>query len=64
MDTLHDDDDASGLLVVGPGYKGVSVPIDAALAYNLGRRISKFDRIVNDNEIAAKASQCSLDEVA
>src|SRR5260370_7216332 len=61
VDALHDNDDAACLLVVWSRYQRRAVPLDATRAGGLRMGIVEFERVINDEEIAAAPRKRSLD---
>ena len=51
--TLHHHDDRALLFVVEPRQQRISAPLNQSLACGVGHRLLGFDRIVNNDEIAA-----------
>jgi hypothetical protein len=61
VNALHDDDDAARLLVVGSRHQRRAIPLDATRAGGLRMGIVEFERIIDDEEIAAAPRKRSLD---
>lgn len=57
MQPLHDDDNAAGTLVVKAGQKRVVVPLVDRFAADLGERLIRFQRAVDDDDVRATAGQ-------
>ncbi len=55
MHPLHDQADARRLLVVGSRQQGRAVPFDDPRSHGLRHGIAKLYRIVDDDQVAAKA---------
>jgi len=64
VDPLHDDHDASGLLVTRSGDQRRAVPFNYALPAHIRQGVARLERIVNDNEIAAPSGHVPPIEVA
>ena len=57
MDALHDDDDGAIPLVVQAGIEGAVIPLLDRVAPRLGESLLRLDRVVDDDEVAASASE-------
>ena len=61
MYALHDNEDASGPFVVEPGDQGVLEPFIGAIALDVRIGVIRLQGVVNDDEVAAPASQSAAD---
>jgi hypothetical protein len=64
VDALHDDDYAARLLVVRSRHQRRAIPLDATGAGGLRMGIVEFERIIDDEEIAAAPVSVPSIEVA
>lgn len=64
MKALHNNKDASGLLVIQPTVQGMVKPFVHGFALGLRERLVRLERIINDDEVCAAAGQHTSDGVA
>ncbi len=61
MEALGDVEDPALLGIVETTGYGAAIPVDCALAGNLRMRIISLERVIHDDEVAAKAREGTLD---
>jgi len=57
VQSLHDDDDGTVLLVVLPAIEGVIVPIVGGSSLRFGERLFGFERVIDNDDIGAAPGQ-------
>jgi hypothetical protein len=57
LQALHNDDDASGSLVIQPTIERVVIPFIYRLALRFRKRFVRLQRIINDDEVCSTAGQ-------
>ena len=60
MQALHHDDDRAFLLVIQPRVERIFEPFVDMLALGVRERIRRFERIIDDDDIAPAAGQRSI----